>query len=366
MSNRKLHNLLLLVLLTASLFIITCAWMYTAKSSMSYEDNNIDVDVIIDISAPTHLRVEQEELNNVDEHTLVADNKQVEESYTLNSEELLGEVKEEQEENIIVVIEDNPKYLYTNVGNKKQFVNTSTTLRLGPGENFGEAHQVKLNTELVVTHEVDNGWSEVVYNDKQYYCLTKQLQNDKVYVAPPYDEVTGVMKFDGNVSKSCRDKAISLYRKIPSNMIEAIRNNGYTIIVSSRSYWTDGHCGTYYPNGYNWGDKTGKIAVYAKSVWAVDIAVIHEAGHWLDDYLGSKEGWGRTGYYGYTGVTSDPTWVSIYNEEVGKSGYPSWANYCPEEYFAESVWKALANPSWCSKTLPKTYDYVMNCINRVN
>ena len=359
MGSRKKQILLLLVLIV-SIFFVTCALVKTGKKPSF---NDIGIDVTVDINTPTQLRADLSGLNCID--TEVDETDRVQEVESPEVEVLESEVEiKENEETIIKVIENEPTYLFTDIEDKKQYANTSVNLRLGPGEEFDSAHQVKLNTELLVTHEIDNGWSVVNYEGINYYCSTKLLQNEKVYVAPPYNESTGAMKFDGNVSQACRNKAISLYNKIPSNMINAIKADGYTIIVSTNSYYTDGHCGTYYPKGWDWGARTNKICVYAKSVNAVNISVIHECGHWLDDYLGTKEGWGRTGYYGYTGVTSDPTWVAIYNEEVGRSGYPSWANYCPEEYFAESVWKALANPSWCKKTLPKTYEYVMNCVNR--
>ena len=259
-------------------------------------------------------------------------------------------------------------YTTDDIEDYTMYSSTNLNLREGPGTEFNAIGGLKLNDEVKVIERADNGWVKVVHSDKEYFCSEKYLMKEKKVIETPavssnYD--SSIMHFDGNIPQDRKNKALSLYSKIPQNVLNAVKNDGYTIWVSSSSQYTDGHCGTFYPKGYDYGICNGKIAIYAKSVWAVDIAVIHETGHWMDNYLGRKEGWGYTGYYRYQGVTSDPAWVEIYNAEVGASGYPSWANYCPEEYFAESVWKALASPSWCKKTLPRTYEYVMNCVNRV-
>lgn len=247
------------------------------------------------------------------------------------------------------------------------YSSTNLNLRSGPGTEYNKIGLLRFNDEVKILNRFPNGWVKVLFNGKEYYCSEKYLMAEKhISLLEQFNQEESMMYFDGNISKDRKEKAISLYNKIPQNVLNAVKEDGYTIWVTSNPYYTDGHCGTYYIYGYDWGDKTNKICIYAKSVWAVDIAVIHETGHWMDNYLGRKEGWGATSHYGYLGVSSDPVWKEIYKSEVGASGYPSWANYCSEEYFAESVWKALANPSWCQKTLPRTYEYIMDCINRVN
>ena len=254
----------------------------------------------------------------------------------------------------------------------KMYSSTSLNLRKGPGTEFEVLGSISLNDEVLVIAEADNGWVKVLFNNNEYYCSKSYLMNEPKVIevtqlvnnSTSYNESTSIMTFDGNISKECRDKAIALYNKIPSNIIDTMRSDGVEMIVTTDSSYTNGNCGRYYPIQW-YGSEGYEVCIYAKSVWAVDIAVIHETGHWIDDYLGRKEGWGATGYYGYNGVSSDETWIEIYNAEVVTSGYPSWSNRNAEEYFAESVWKALAEPGWCSKTIPRTYEYIMNCINRV-
>ena len=239
---------------------------------------------------------------------------------------------------------------------------TSLNLRIGPGVEFEKEISIPINTEVLVLRIVDNGWYNIKYKDKEYFCSSKYLSKEKTNTfLDNFDFNSSIMVIEGNISNDCLNKAIELYTKIPQNVINAMNNNGYKIMLSTNSNYTQGHAGMYWPiemNHYKY------AAIYATSVKKVNMAVIHECGHFIDNYLGRNENWGYSPNYWYKAVTSDPTWVQIYNEEVVASGFPSWANNCPEEYFAECVWKVLTIPFWCQKTIPKSYEYVLNCINR--
>ena len=359
MGNGKGVKQLLVTVPVMCLCVCSCLLYEHSVETKAYEAlDKSDINIYIDIDA------------------LEESNKQL--ALTeINAEELLLEANEVEVETVdvvdnnyvldnscIIVIEDSPKYMFTDIEDKVQYANTSVNLRYGPGDNFEVAHNIKLNTELSVTHEIDNGWSVVKYNDETLYCSTKLIQDKKVEViqVTPFNESTEVMKFRGNVSTSCRNKAISLYNKLPNNVKNAMRGWGYEIIVSTSPDLTQGHCGMYYPMEM----RSHKVAaVYAKSVGAVNIAVLHEVGHFVDNYLGNKEGRGYSPNYGFRALTSDPAWVEIYNQEVGKSGFPSYVTWCPEEFFAECFWKALAEPNWMKNTLPNAYNYIIGGIGRV-
>jgi hypothetical protein len=258
-------------------------------------------------------------------------------------------------------------YRLEDVEDYQMYSSTNLNLREGPGIEFDIIDGLKLNDKVLVTHKIDNEWVKIIYKDKEYFCSENYLMEEKKnIILESFDLENSLIVFNGNISDDKKEKCISMYKKIPKNIINAIRNDGYVMWVSDNPYYTEGHCGTFYFKKYIGDiDKYNKICTYAKSIEAIDIAFLHEVGHWVDNYLGHKENWFFTSHYIYIGVTSDPIWIDIYNEEVGKSGYPSWANNCPEEYFAESFWKVLTEPSWVQKTLPKTYDYMINCINRI-
>ena len=342
---------------TVELNTITGIRVDTSTFKQSYtRGENVDVSSLIvkrQFSNGTEIPLD------IDEYTISA----------IDTSTCGSKIVEVQSDSFTATFEIEVVFNEKDVDDYKMYSSTSLNLRKGPGTEFEVLGSMSLNDEVLVIAEADNGWVKVIFNNNEYYCSRSYLMKEPKIIVETVPQVSNtsydseLLIFDDNVSKECRDKAISLFNKIPQNMKDAIKADDSNWVVSSNSSWTNGHCGTYYPK--QWYNSSDNICVYAKSVWAVDIAVIHEAGHWIDDYLGRKEGWGATQHYGYNGVTSDETWVDIFNEEVGASGYPSWANYCPEEYFAESVWKALAEPSWCKKTLPKTYEYVMNCINRV-
>lgn len=352
MNNRKLKYSVITIL---TLLVIIIACMFAASKTeidTRYLIDDANIDVIVDTNKEISLVSYHTEDKEEEENNLEEEENNLEEEYILDN-------------SCIIVVEDEPTYLFKELGDKKKYTNNSVNLRYGPGDEHGIACKVGLNTELVVTHEIDNGWSLVKYKDQELYCSTKLLQDEKVYVeppVPPFNEANEVMTFQGNVSNACKNKAISLYNLIPSNVRNAYRNWGYKIVVTTSPNLTDGHCGTYYPLEMN---SHRVSAVYAKSVGAVNIAVLHETGHFVDNYLGKKEGWGMSPNYGFQAITSDPAWVQIYNAEVGKSGFPSYVTWCPEEFFAECFWKALASPSWMKSHLPQAYNYIMNCIPRV-
>lgn len=341
---------LVLVILLVSLNLIVFKARENINKYERYKDYK-DVDITLDID---EIQKRNKELNIIKEEK----DEEIKDENALET----VEIEETLDNSIIYSIEDEPTYKFTDV-NKKRFTNTSVELKVGPDKSFNTDNKIKINTELNVKQELDNGWSLVELDNRNLYCLTKQLSDNKteIFQTIPFNEATSVMKFEGNVSNECRNKAISLYNKIPANVIQAFKDYGYTMIVTTDPTLTQGHCGMHYPIEFNY----PYIGVYAKSVGAVDIAVLHETGHLIGNVLAYKEGWGTGSSSGNRDVASDPVWGDIYREEVGKSGFKSYVTWCQEEYFAECVWKALTSPSWMQRTLPRSYNYVIDCIRRI-
>lgn len=240
---------------------------------------------------------------------------------------------------------------------------TSVNVRTGPATSYQKVTTLGYGQEAHRTGVTDNGWSRVNIDGTDYYVNSSYLTAEKI---EPVQTVAGSadlsgMVFDGNVSSACQSTAINLYSLVPQNVKNAIINQGYQVIVSSNPWWTDGHAGTYYPIEGSFSQGRA-IAIYAGSVGKVNMAVIHEIGHFVDNYIGRRDGYGYT-TFGYQGVSSSSEWHEICAAEAGVSGFPSWATDCVEDYFAECCWKALANPGWCASTLPRSYEFVMRYIN---
>ena len=229
-----------------------------------------------------------------------------------------------------------------------------------------------LNSSDYSISEIDLSDCSVKEISDQYNDFVETVTNIQeidppvtVYSIAGSDDMTGMI-FEGEMNQACKNKAIELYRKVPQNVKDALVNSGYYIIVSTNPEYTQGHAGMYwytYPifNAYN----NGYIGVYATSVSKTNMAVNHEIGHFIDNYVGVRDGYDATPTLKFLSVSSCVEWKEIYEAEVSASGYPSWTNYCQEEYFAETVWKALAEPEWCSKTLPRSYKFVVDIINDV-
>lgn len=253
-------------------------------------------------------------------------------------------------------------YDVTDIEDKTMYSKTSLNVRKGPGTNFDKVGTLSLNEAVKCVGQCENGWYKIEFNGSDAYVSGKYLSDTKIEVPEVNTDTTGLV-FDGDVSSACRNKALELYSYVPSNVKQAIVNKGYQVIVSTNSAWTDGHAGTYYPTGYS-GWQGRAIAIYAGSVGKVNMAVIHEIGHFIDDYCGNRDGHGFNSF-GFRSSSTSGEFQEIYRSEVGASGFPSWATDCYEDYFAEVYWKALVNPSWCQRTIPRSYEFVMRQANSI-
>lgn len=244
---------------------------------------------------------------------------------------------------------------------KTMYSTTVLNIRKGPSTDFESVGFLNVNDEVKVTGKCDNGWSRIEYKENNYYVSTKYLSDKKIELATPVNTNTSGLMFDGAVSSDCKNKALNLYSFVPNNIKQAIVNSGYTVIVTTNPGYTDGHAGTYNPFGSPYGKW---IAIYAKSVNAVNIAVIHEIGHFIDNYVGRRDGH-AVNSFGFQAASSTAEFREIYSSEAGSSGFPGYATDCIEDYFAEVYWKALTKPSWCKQTIPRSYEYVLRQANSI-
>ena len=252
-------------------------------------------------------------------------------------------------------------YTVEDIEAKTMYSTTSLNIRKGPSTDFETIGSLKVNEEVKVTGKADNGWSRIEYKENEYFVSSKYLSDKKIELTTPVNTDTTGLMFDGAVSSDCKNKALQLYGYVPSNVKQAIVSTGYTVIVTTNPAYTDGHAGTYNPYGHPGGKW---ISIYAKSVNAVNIAIIHEIGHFVDNYVGARDGHAYNSF-GFQATSSTAEFREIYASEVGTSGFPGYATDCIEDYFAEAYWKALTKPSWCQQTIPRTYEYVMRQANSI-
>ena len=86
----------------------------------------------------------------------------------------------ETEEEII------PTKSETEVSTAEMFTATNLCIRTGPGTEFEILTIVPVNTMLSVIEDF-NGWSHIIYNDRDCYVCSDYLSNDKINLVEPYE-----------------------------------------------------------------------------------------------------------------------------------------------------------------------------------
>lgn len=226
-------------------------------------------------------------------------------------------------------------------------------------ELFNEANKVVAEYQETLKNQKE-AYKNEVKKLNTYRVIQPRLKDQKSDKKDSLIE----LKFDGEISQDCKNKAIELYSLVSDNIKDAIRNKGYIIIVSSNPWWTDGHAGTFYPFNFNL-EQGNVIAIYAKSVKNVDMAVLHEIGHFIDNYCGERDNCEESELFSYQAVTTSDEWNIIYNKEKDISQFPSWATDCCEDFFAEVYWRSLTETDWCKENIPLSYEFVTNYANSV-
>ena len=287
------------------------------------------------------------------------------------SETVLGEYEDRMSRDVWAEVDGEPmeEIEFTVVDKEMtKYATAALNIRKGPNIRYSKFDAYSFNEEAKITGETDNGWYRVEKDGQVGYINAKYVADEKVEITtanPGSTSLDGLVIEDG-VSADCRNTAISLYSYVPQSVKNAIVNTGYKVLVTTDPYWTEGHCGSFYQYGWPYADgRDHLIASYAKSVNAVNISVLHEIGHFIDNYVGDRDGYGYSELFQYRAVTSSQEFRDIYDAERGQSGFPGYATDCREDYFAEAYWKALTKPQWCQSTIPRTYEYVINISNSI-
>ena len=199
---------------------------------------------------------------------------------------------------------------------------------------------------VVVIGPMENGWFQILYKDTVAYVSGKYLSTNKPTT------LEGVVVGEG-VTESMKSTFLRYYSLVPQYVKDYVAVTGGTIMLDKDGRFTNGHAGTYHIGH-------GNMCINGATPGKIKLAAIHEQGHHIDYVLGKKYGVVvKSGYYeGYNFFSGSDEFVAIYNAEVGKSGYGSWATYAAAEYFAESFRYYFEDQQRVATNTPQTYAYL--------
>lgn len=93
--------------------------------------------------------------------------------------------------------------------------------------------------------------------------------------------------------------------------------------------------------------------------------VIHEAGHWVDAYVGELLDLSGTPCDEVSDVSSNTVdFKDIYEAEWELSGWNAYVTRAPSEYYAESFYVFLTDSDTLRARQPRTYEYMKEDIER--
>lgn len=154
---------------------------------------------------------------------------------------------------------------------------------------------------------------------------------------------------DGKVSNELMDLAQTKLALLPSNVKDAFLNDGWDIILTDMDLNLTFYNGKYTEVLGN--TIYGEGIIYIKSdEQAVNQAILHEIGHWLDFHLGY--------------VTDSDEFRTIFEKEANSyiQNYQTTCVRNPKELFAETFWQYVENPQKLEILNPKLYWFMKDTV----
>lgn len=175
------------------------------------------------------------------------------------------------------------------------------------------------------------------------------------------------------VSAHTADAATEAYNSLPDNVKNAMTDHGTNYQILSNGDDINGNGGITYltaikdANGnYIW---NGESEIYINGSFndsEVKKSVIHEAGHWIDAYVGEIKNLPGLSSNCISDVSSyTSSFRKIYEEEKDNSGWCSYFTLSAYEYYAESYHLYHTNPELLKSNQPQTYEYIKNDISLI-
>lgn len=160
-----------------------------------------------------------------------------------------------------------------------------------------------------------------------------------------YPGVTIKVGKNGNIDDSLVDIAEKELTKIPAEIREKFIASGWAIYITdenlAKTYYNGQHSSVYGITFYN-----KKLILMENSKVAVETAIIHEVGHWFDNYFGK--------------ISESTSFSRIYARESSVF-LDEFARGCKMdigEYFAESFYRYIVDANRMKKVSPQTYSLI--------
>ena len=154
--------------------------------------------------------------------------------------------------------------------------------------------------------------------------------NDSVYA-----DVLAMTTKGAGVTDAHMQTIALYYGMMPQVIRDYIKANSMIIYVDAYGTYTNGHAGLCYMNN---GVVPSVINLNCQKSGQLEMSVIHEFGHAIDNLMGIYYGYSfdrDKGLY-YNCLSNCDEFQALYYEECPISGYGPWATYASWEYFAES------------------------------
>lgn len=242
--------------------------------------------------------------------------------------------------------------------NEEMIVVAYSILRSEPDENSLSLGVYNKGAKIKVVGKLSNNWYKVKTDGNYGYIKCNNVKSSKeVFVDKDGVLITSVMadntiKIDGDVSDNIVNYAYNYWYLIPENIRNDFRNQGWTIILTSKSLSQD--LGLGYPISGITLIKDRAIKICGNQS-CIRYALVHEVGHYID--------------YRSNFVSRQKTFRELYEKNGDKileynKNYIS-ADYSEEEYFAELYRAYILNEYKIKFILSDDINYVVNISNQI-
>lgn len=168
-------------------------------------------------------------------------------------------------------------------------------------------------------------------------------------------QYVGKIIFDGdNISWELKNMLNNQLKLIPKKILNEFYNSNFDIVLTNKSISKN------YYHGSIKGSIAGLFSCPDNKIYietrknAINKATLHEFGHFLD--------------YLYDSISFSDEFIKIYEEEKNLLNVYSVDGHYKsnnQEFFGEVFKEVIKNPSKTKKEVPKSYNFIMNCINNL-
>ena len=227
------------------------------------------------------------------------------------------------------------------------YTTNDVNIRTGPGTQYTRVDTLPEAQAITRVGIGDNGWSKVLYNNGEAYVCSKYLTSEEPQVEKPAETTThgscdNIVTKESGASKGVVDAANHYWNeKVPEWLKEKFVDAGWQLVISATPLCERFGYDTSIAGITCWRKNT--IYLDDRSS-AIDRAMIHELGHFIDD----SNGW----------ISLKGEFEKIYENEKSKSSYGAYDESSPIEYFASVFEDIIKNGSACESQIPESYEFV--------